>query len=327
MTMTRRTVLLGTATGALSFAARGVFASNFPQQPIRIIVPYAPGGITDILSRLIADKMSDSLPGARVIVDNRPGAAGLLGTNQVAKATPDGYTILMGSIAPLVIAKIAAKDLSYDPFTDFVPITQIASAPLILAVNPAMPVSNAPDLIDLLKKNPGKYNYSSAGAGAPSHLAYELFRKRYDVDMAHIPYKGTGASLVDLVAGEVQLTMDSAAGLLPFIKSGRLKPLGVAAKTRSPLMPDVPSLEEQGLGEFDVSGWYGYLAPTGTPATIIETLSDAINKTVALPEVTQQITELGAIANATSPQAFKQLLQDEYTRWRPIVEELGLKFG
>ncbi|BEP62117.1 tripartite tricarboxylate transporter substrate binding protein [Variovorax sp. V213] len=328
MKLTRRVSLLTVVAGGACLAAKPLHAqAAYPTRPIKLVVPYAPGGITDILSRLIAEKMPRELPGAQVIVENRPGVGGILGTAQVAKSPPDGHTILMGAISPLVIAKIAVKDLAYDPFQDLVPITQVAMAPVVLVVHPSVPAKSLRELLALLRDSPDKYNYSSAGAGTPSHLSCELFKQKFGVEMLHIPYKGTGASLGDLVAGQVQLTMETAAGIAPFIQSGRLRPLAVASANRSPLLPDVPTISELGLGAFDVSGWYGYLAPKGTPKNVLDVLHSAIRATVDRPEVASRIVELGAVAKTSTPQEFGALIRSEYERWMPIVKNLNLSFG
>jgi len=326
MEISRRVAILTSIAGAASVAGKSLHAATFPTRPIRIVVPYSAGGVTDILSRLIADKAAGHLNDAKIFVDNRPGASGMLGTAQVAKAPPDGYTILMGSIAPLVIAKIVVSDLPYDPFLDLAPITQIAQAPVVLVVHPSMPAHNAQELLQLLKSNPGKFNYSSAGAGTPSHLACELFKQRFGVDMLHVPYKGTGASFADLIAGRVQLTMETAAGVIPFINSGQLRPLGVASVDRSPLLKEVPTIEEQGLGQFEVSGWYGYLAPKDTPGAVIDALRNAISSAVNQPDVTARLIELGAVPKTSSPEEFRILIQQEHERWTPVVKSLDLNF-
>jgi len=326
MAIQRRDFIAGMSAAAAALAQPLARAQAFPSKPVRIVVPYAAGGITDILSRMLAQHMESSL-GQRVLVENKAGAAGILGTEAVAKAAPDGYTILMGSISPLVIAKIAADKLPYDPFTDFSPVTQVASSPVVLVVHPSVPAQTAAELVELIKAKPDAFNFSSAGAGAPSHLACELLKRRFGLKMAHIPYKGTGASLVDLVAGQVQLTMDSPAPLLPFIRSGKLRALAVASPTRSPLLPDVPTMNEAGLPGVDVSGWYGYLVPAKTPAAVVERIHAAIGDAVRKPEVSARIVEMGAVPLATSPQQFAELMRQELQKWSPIVQSLDLKLN
>lgn len=258
MIQTRRAFVASGVGAAFALSHPVLHAQAYPSKPVRIVVPYAAGGITDILSRLLAQHIESSL-GQRVLVENRAGAAGITGTDAVAKAQPDGYTILMGAISPLVIAKIAVDKLPYDPFKDFIPVIQVAASPTVLVVHPSVPANTAKELIDLIRQKPQVYNFSSAGAGTPSHLSYELLKREYNLDMAHIPYKGTGASLIDLVAGQVQLTMDSPGPLLQFIKAGKLRPLAVASASRLPLIPDVPTMAEAGLPGVVVNGWYGYL--------------------------------------------------------------------
>ncbi|MGE0801306.1 MAG: Bug family tripartite tricarboxylate transporter substrate binding protein [Lautropia sp.] len=295
----------------------------FPSRPIRIIVPYATGGITDILARLLAQPMEQSL-GARVLVDNRPGAGGTLGTDLVAKAPADGYTIVLGALSPLVISKIATEKLAYDPMTDFAPVTQLASGPLVLVVHPSVPATTAKELVALLREKPDSLSYSSAGAGTPSHLCAELFKSRLGVRMTHVPYKGFGASLTDLLAGQVQLTFDSPASLLPVIKSGKLRALAVTSDSRAPLLPDVPSFAELGFGGLDVSGWYGLLVPAKTPAPVVEQLRVAAVAAVGAKEVSSKIVELGAVPRTGTSREFADLIAAEHARWLPIVKAIGL---
>jgi len=326
MAFTRRGFIASGVASAAALAHTHSFAQAYPSKPIRIIVPYAAGGITDILSRLLAQQMETSL-GQRVVVENRAGASGVLGTEVVAKSPPDGYTILMGAISPLVIAKIAVDKLPYDPVKDFIPVTQVASSPTVLVVHPSVPAKTAGELIELIRKKPEGFNFSSAGAGTPSHLSYELLKRRFNLEMAHIPYKGTGASLVDLVAGQVQLTMDSPAPLLPFIRTGRLRALAVASSIRSPLLPDVPTMSEAGLPGVEVNGWYGYLVPARTPADIVEKIRTAFVEAVRKPEIETRIIEMGAVPLSTTSREFGDMMQQEVQRWTPIVKSLNLSFS
>ena len=323
MAIHRRDFIASAGACAAALAHPLASAQAYPSRPVRIVVPYAAGGITDILSRMLAQQMEGSL-GQRVIVENKAGAAGILGTDVVAKAAPDGYTILMGSISPLVIAKIAADKLPYDPFTDLAPVTQVASSPVVLVVHPSVPATTAAELVELIKARPDTFNFSSAGAGAPSHLSCELLKRRFGLKMAHIPYKGTGASLVDLVAGQVQLTMDSPAPLLPFIRAGKLRALAVASPARSPLLPDVPTMTEAGLPGVEVSGWYGYLVPAKTPGDVVERIHRAFGDAVRTPEISGRIVEMGAVPLATSPRQFADFMQQELQKWSPIVQSLNL---
>lgn len=309
------------ATPLVPLASRA--QQSFPSRPIKIVVPYAAGGITDILSRLLAQPMEQSL-GERVLVENRPGAGGTLGTDMVAKAPADGYTIVLGAISPLVISRIAAEKLPYDPVADFMPITQIASAPLVLVVHPSVSVTSAKALVELLRAKPDSLSYSSAGAGTPSHLCGELFKSRLDVRMTHVPYKGTGASLQDLVAGQVQLTFDSPAALLPFIRNGRLRPLAVTSGSRTTLLPEVPTFTELGFSGIDVSGWYGLLVPARTPAPIVDRLRVAITDAVKSKEVSAKIVEMGAEPKTGTSREFADLIAAEHARWLPIVKAINL---
>lgn len=323
MNIRRRLVLQATMGLAVPTLPLAVHAQQgFPNKPIKIVVPYAAGGITDILSRLLAQQMETSL-GQRVLVDNRPGAGGITGTDLVAKSPADGYTMILGALAPFVISRITNK-LPYDPVADFIPITQIATAPLALVVHPSVPARTPKELVDLLKAKPDSLSYASAGAGTPSHLAAELFKRETGVAITHVPYKGTGASLNDLIAGQVQLMWDSPTAQLPFVKAGKLRQLAVTGTTRSPLMPDVPTFIESGVSGVEVNGWYGLLAPAQTPAAVVDRLRAAITEAVRKPEITARMIEMGAIPRVGTTKDFADYMAAEYTRWVPVVKALNL---
>ena len=317
---------LGIVAAGLAAAAMPVAVAQpaFPNKPLRIVVPFAPGGIADTLSRLVGQHMQGTL-GQPVVVESKTGAAGALGMDAVAKAAPDGYSMVLGTAGPLVISRISGVKLPYDPVADFAPVTQIASAPLIVVVHESVPVKTPKELVDLLRAKPDSLSYASAGAGTPSHLATEMFKERTNVQTTHVPYKGTAAAVADLVSGRVQLMIDSPVALLPFVRSGKLRVLAIAADSRLPLLPDVPTLAEAGLPGIEVSGWYGLLVPSATPPVVIEKLRAAVEAAVRSPEVSARISEVGAVPRTGTPREFSDLMASEYARWTPIVKALDLR--
>ncbi|MFC3337638.1 Bug family tripartite tricarboxylate transporter substrate binding protein [Paracandidimonas soli] len=299
-------------------------AADYPERPIRLIVPYSAGGITDVIGRIVAMPASEVL-GQSVVIENRAGAGGTIGTNQVARAPADGYTIVLGALSPLVISKITNKELPYDPFTDLKPVMQVAQSSLVLVVNPELPVNSVQDLVKLLKEKPGAYSYATAGAGTPSHLAGELFKTIAGVDAPAIHYKGFSPALQDLLGGRIHFTFDSIGTLLTQIADGRVRALAVAGDTRSPQLPDVPTMAESGLGEVSVAGWYGVLAPAGTPDAVVNKLNQAFVAAVGQEQVKRQFHDLSLQGTPGSPQDFAQLMRFEYERWNPIVSRLELE--
>jgi len=299
-------------------------AGEYPERPIRLIVPYSPGEITDILGRIVATHAGDLL-GQPIVVENRAGAGGGIGTQQVARAPADGYTILLGAIAPLVINKITNKELPYDPFTDLKPVMQVARSVMVLVVHPDLPISSAQDLVRLLKAKPGGYSYLSAGIGTPSHLSGELFKSVTGVEVPAIHYKGSGPGLPDLLTGRVHFAIDSIGVWLPHIASGRLRALAVAGDDRSPQLPDIPTTAESGLAEVNVAGWYGVLAPAGTPDSIVDKLNQAFSQAVQQEQVQRQFQELSLQGTPGVPEDFTRLMRFEYERWYPIASGLTLQ--
>jgi len=303
--------------------AQSAAAPAFPQKPVKIVVPYAPGGITDILARVIGQEVSGAL-GQPVIVENKAGAGGTIGTLQVTRAEPDGYTLLMGAISPLVISPLATPSLSYDTFKDLTPIIQIAATPLVLVVTPDLPVNSVSELLALLKREPGRLNYSTAGMGAPSHLAGEMFKRQTGVDFTTVHYKGSGAALPDLLSGQIHFMFDSPAPLLSSIHAGRLRAIAVTTPEETDLLPGVPTLASSGVQGVEVTGWYGFLAPASTPPVVIDRLNQAFAQAIRSEAVTQRITGLGAIPHPGSPNDFDALIRREYERWTPVVKEIDL---
>ena len=308
----------------LALAAGGAQAA-YPDKPIRLVVGFPPGQATDIIARAAAKKLQDVL-GQPVIVDNKAGAAGIIGSEIVAKAPADGYTLLVSSSGPLAINPSLYSKLSYNPVRDYEPITLLAVVPLFLAVNPAFPAQNATDLVKLAKASPGKINYGSGGSGITSHLAMELLKHSQGIDLTHVPYKGSPAAITDLIGGQVQLMFDTGPALLPHMRSGKLRILAVGSRSRNPAAPNVPTMAEAGLGNFEAPAWIGLVAPKGTPRDIVDTLNKALQAAWRdAPEVKEQMTALGAEATSMSTAEFGRYIQSEMEKWALAVKLSGAK--
>lgn len=300
---------------------------TYPNKPIRIIVPFTPGGSPDILARAVGQKITEST-GVAVVVENVPGAGGTIGADRVAKATPDGYTLLMGHVGTLAVAPSVYPQLPYDPIKSFAPVALVAKVPNVLAVNASMPVKNIPELVAYLKANPGKVNYGSGGNGSAAHLAMEYFKMNTQTFIVHVPYRGTAPAVMDTVAGQIQMVFTGAPAIIPMVKSGKLKALGVSSLKRMDSLPDVPTLSEsgvKGLNGFEADQWYGLVAPAGTPVAITQKLNQVVNKSLSAQDVSARLRSEGAIASPTTPENFEQLIQSEIKRWRAVVIKAGIK--
>jgi tripartite-type tricarboxylate transporter receptor subunit TctC len=318
----RRTALVVAAAAALASAPA---LAAYPERTIQLLVPQSAGGGADILARTVAAKLSQSL-GKPVVVDNRPGAAGIIGTQAVAQAAPDGYTLLMGAISTHSMNPgLYKKRLPYDPVKDFAPISVVASAPLLVVVHPSVPVSSVQELISLARAQPGKLNFSSAGSGNSTHLAGELFKLSANVDMVHVPYKGATPAETGLMAGEVSVMFSSILSALPHSKAGKMKALAVTSAKRSSEAPDLPTVAESGLPGFDVNPWYGLFAPAGTPPEIVEKLSREVARIVQMPDVKKRFASLGAEPVGNTPQEFKAFLDQEIAKWTRVIDQSGTK--
>ncbi len=322
---TRRTLLVAGASSVAASTLPNISiaqtASDWPNKPIKFVVPYPPGGPTDLMARLLQPKLQ-ALLGQTVLVDNRGGAAGNIGTDQVAKSGADGHTLLLAASGPMAVNKSLYKTLSFDPLKDLSPVIQISSFPLVLEVHPSMPVNNLTSFIAYLKANPGKVSFASAGSGTPQHLAGELFKSMTGTYMVHIPYRGAGPALNDLVGGQVQVMFDIVASSLPFIKAGRLKPLAVTSKTRAQVLPDLPVIGDTVKG-FELTAWHGIAMSSATPKAVVDKLNAALVKIFSEPEFRTRWQEIGSAVIAGSPESFGQLIRDETQKMSLLVKRSG----
>ncbi len=293
--------------------------SKYPDHPVKMIVGFAPGGAADFLGRTAAHALTEGL-GEQVVVENRPGAGGLIATNYAAKTAPDGYTLLFTSIPHVINPHL--RKVEYDPVKSFEPVIQFVSVPLVLAVNPQLPVHSVKDLIDYAKARPCKINYASAGSGSSSHLAMELFKEMAGVKLNHIPYKGTGALLPDLIAGRVSATIASAVPLIPQIKNGKLRGLATTGPKRSAAIPDLPTIAATVPG-YEVINWFGVLAPAGTPTPIVARLNEVLNKALQQPRMVKLLNARGADVVGGTPDEFARVIKTDYVKWGKIVKESG----
>jgi tripartite-type tricarboxylate transporter receptor subunit TctC len=314
------------ALGALALAAfaspLAVHAQAWPAKPIRWVVAYPAGGGSDFLARQLAPQLGKQL-GQNIVIDNRPGAAGIIGTDNAAKSPPDGYTIVTGDNGVMVFHEAMYKKIPYAP-ADLAPVGFMARFPLIVAVNPSAGFSDAKQWLEALKKNPGKFSYASPGIGSPHHLAMELLKSRTQTFVVHVPYRGTAMAVQDVIAGQVpMMVLDTAAGL-PQIRSGKVKALAVMSKKRIPSLPDVPTLDELGVKDFEVTAWQGLFVPKGTPADIVARLTSEMNKAIVVPEVKAKLEDFGLEVLPSDGPALATFIQKETAFWHALIKERGL---
>ncbi len=314
---TRRAILAALACAPLTGLAQSA-------KPIRIIVPFPPGGSTDILARALAPKLTAAL-GVNVIVDNKPGAGGSLGAGEAAKAAPDGNTLLMGHIGTLGVNPSMYPKLPYDAIKSFAPVAYVARVPNVLVVNAASPIKSLKDLLNAARAQPGRLSYSSGGNGSAAHITFESLKLRTKVFMLHIPYRGTAPSVTDVIGGQVDCTFTGAPAVIPHVRSGRLRALAVSSAQRLAALPEVPTVAESGYPGFEADQWYGLVAPAGTPAALVAQLNAEINKALALPDVAQQLAIEGATPVPGTPQAFGDLIRREIPRWAEVVKAGNVK--
>jgi len=297
-------------------------AQTYPAKAVRIVVGYPPGGPTDLLARIIAQKLAESW-GQQVLVDNRPGASGMIGAEVTVRAAPDGYTLLMVPVTYAVTPSLFAK-MPYDAVKDLAPVAQVAAAPFILVVHPTLPVKTVKDLITLARSQPGQINYASASAGGMPHLAGELFNTMTGVKMVHIPYKGAAPATTDLLAGQVSLMFNNMLSAMPQVKNGRLRAVAVTSNKRSTALPDLPTIAETVPG-YEASGWYAALAPAATPRELISKINNDMNRIMRMPDVTQRLAGDGVEAVGTTPEQFGNYLRSEIAKWGKVVKASGAK--
>jgi tripartite-type tricarboxylate transporter receptor subunit TctC len=297
--------------------------SAYPARPITMVVTFAAGGSSDVLARAVGDAMSQDL-GQQVAVDNRPGAGGNIGAEAVAHAAPDGYTILFGTNGTLGIGPALYKNLRYDPFHDLAPVGLLHKLPLLLIVNPQVPAQNLSELIAYARANPGKLSFASAGVGSVSHLAGELFKEEAKIDILHVPYKGGGAAVTDLISGRVSMMLETIPNALPLARNGQMRAIGVTTKERSSIAPDIPTLAEAGLPGFDVSAWTGLFAPAGTPLSVIDRLNAETRKILDDQKYVALIHSMGTDVTASSPQEFGEFVRDDVARWKKVIDNAGI---
>ncbi len=309
---------------AAALLAGSAFAQQYPSKPLRVIVPWPPGQATDLAARLVAQKVSESI-GQPIVADNRPGAGGIIGTEAAAKAAPDGYTLLAGSSGPLSINPLLQKT-PYDPEKSFTPISLIATVPYVLVTAPGFPASSARELIALVRASPGKYTFASSGTGATTHLITEVFNIRANLQATHVPYKGSGPSLTDVMGGQVAYTIETMAAVVSNVRAGRLKALAITSAQRNPALPDVPTVAEAAdMPGFNMIAWIGYLAPAGTPSEIVNRLSGEVQKALASPDVRERYATLGLNPTSTTPDELAKLMRDESERYADIIKRANIR--
>lgn len=303
--------------------AAALAADAYPTRPIRFIIPFTPGGNTDVLGRILGAKLTESF-GQQVVIDNRPGAGGTVGIEQATKATPDGYTIAMGTFGSVLVANSLYKKLSYDPQRDLAPVVLVSTPPGLLLAHPSVPVKSVQDLINHARSHPGKLNYASSGAGTWNHLFGELFNSAAKVKIVHVPYKGAAPAVTDLLGGQVQVMFAPFPPALPHVRSGRVKALAVSTAKRSGLLPEVPTVSESGLPGYSAEGWFAVMAPAKTPAPIIKRLNSELNRALQMPDVKASLAADGAEPAGGTPEQLAQSIREGAAKWGKLIRELGI---
>jgi tripartite-type tricarboxylate transporter receptor subunit TctC len=299
-------------------------AQSFPAKSIRLVVPYPPGGSADVLARTLAHQVGQSI-GQTVIVDNKPGAGTAIGARDVAAAAPDGYAVMLGTVSSHAMNPIITANVGYDPIKSFTPVAPVASIPFAMVVHPSVPAKSIGEFIELAKRQPGKLTFSSAGIGTSNHLAGELLESMAGVDLVHVPYKGSAPALADLLAGRVNAMFDLLLTATKHVKAGSVRAIGVTAKSRSPLMPEVPTFIEAGLPQYEVTAWFGIFAPAGTPGPVVEKLNAEFVKAVRVPEVTKRLEGLGAEPLTGTAAEFSQFVRAEYDKWARVIKAANIR--
>lgn len=314
-----------TFVAAAALATQAAAQPQYPAKPIRLVVPFSAGSATDILARIVGTKMGES-GHWQVVVDNRPGAGGTLGATTVAKSAPDGYTLILVSVGHAINATLYPK-LGYDTLKDFAPVSLVASVPNVLVVNAASPYKSVRDVVAAAKAKPGSMNFNSAGSGSSTHLSGEMFKMQAGIDIMHIPYKGTGEALTDVMAGRGDMMFAPTVSAMPFVKQGKLRALAVTTPKRAGALPDIPTIAESGLSGYAFDSWFGVLAPAGTPKEIVNALNAEIGKALASPDVRERLAAQGAEPRTSTPQEFASYIQAEITKLAPVVKQSGVRAG
>lgn len=324
----RRSLLLGATalTGSLLLAvAPNALAADYPNRPIRIVVPYSAGGLTDVLARTLGERLSQRL-GQPTVVDNKPGGAEQIATSTVSKSAPDGYTLLLSTMTGLAVNPgLYGPRLQYDPQKELAPVALVGSVPSVVVVHPDLPVKTMAELGAYAKAHPGKLNYGSAGNGTPSHLAVEYYKRQNGIDAAHIAYKGGAPALQDLMAGNVQMMIAIAPEALPMVKSGKLRALAVTAPRRLAANPEIPTVQESGAKPLDAAFWYAFVAPAGTPADVVAKLNSTLNAILQEPALRTRLAELNVEVGGGTPAALVELIRTDGSRWKKVIDEAGIK--
>jgi tripartite-type tricarboxylate transporter receptor subunit TctC len=307
---------------ALSITSVGAMAQQYPDRAIRLIIPFAPAGTNDIIGRVVAQKASELL-GQPIVADNRAGAGGTIGSTLAARSQPDGYTLLLGHIGTLAVNPTLYRKPGYDPLTDFTPITLVAKLPNLMAVFPKLPSKTVQEFVALAKAKKGGLSYGSGGVGGAAHLATEYFKQQTGIDIVHVAYRGTGLAVVDVISGQLAMTMAGIPAIIPHVRNGNLRAMAVTGAQRSRMLPDLPTVAESGVPGFEATQWYGIVTPAGAPKTVLSTLHGAIVKAVQSPEVSERFAADGAEPFTNSPQEFRAYIKAEIDRWAPIVRAIG----
>jgi tripartite-type tricarboxylate transporter receptor subunit TctC len=322
--MIRSQLAAMTSACALGITPLAAVAQTYPAKPIRIIVPWTPGGTADTLARIVGQRLGDAL-GQQVLADNRPGASGQIGTELVAKSAPDGYTLVLATTAPNSTAPSLYPKLAYDPMKDFAPISVIALTFYVLSVNPAVPVRTIPELVQLAKARPGQLNFSSPGNGTPNHLSGEMFKTMARIEMQHIPFKGSAQAIADVIGGQIPLNFENIAVVLPHIKAGKVRALGVTSAQRNRFLPEVPTIAESGYPGFESVGWFGLMAPAATPRDVLTRLNSETVRILQQPDVNSRILGLGAEVKPTTMSEFEAFNRAQIVKWAKVIKESGAR--